>query len=218
MARRGTAPRAKLPSPRITDYRLLITSRSQPAKQYKMTTPIPPGMASPDEVETRLGTLHFSYGCSDKAATEKLYDNLDFQHAVQACLLALPPVNQFASRLALGDIRVGAAVAEAFPGRIHHRAAAGLPGRWSANQSNEVACFGQRNRTGVSIPVRLRSGIRYLAAQVIIVSTIFGTRKSMTEPPRFLPMASMSPDLNLSAAIPIKKGVAAIIPRLGYPR
>jgi hypothetical protein len=33
----------------------------------------------------------------------------------------------------------------------------------------------------------------------------------MTEPPRFLPMASMSPDLNLRAAIPIKKGVAAII-------
>jgi ParB-like chromosome segregation protein Spo0J len=27
---------------------------------------------------------------------------------VQACLLALPPVNQLASRLALGDIRVGA--------------------------------------------------------------------------------------------------------------
>jgi hypothetical protein len=35
----------------------------------------------------------------------------------------------------------------------------------------------------------------------------------MTEPPRFLPMASMSPDLNLSAAIPIKKGVATIIAR-----
>jgi hypothetical protein len=33
----------------------------------------------------------------------------------------------------------------------------------------------------------------------------------MREPPRFLPMASMSPDLNLRAAIPIKKGVAAII-------
>jgi hypothetical protein len=39
-----------------------------------------------------------------------------------------------------------------------------------------------------------RSG--YLAAQVMITSTIFGTRKSMTEPPRFLPMASMSPDSN----------------------
>ena len=49
------------------------------------------------------------------------------------------------SRLALGGIRVGAAVAEEFPGRIHHRAAAGLPGRWGANQSNEVAFSGYRN-------------------------------------------------------------------------
>ena len=53
---------------------------------------------------------------------------------------------------------------------------------------------------------------RYFAAQLIMTSTIFGTKKSITEPPRFLPMASMSPDLNLSAAIPIKNGVAAIIP------
>ena len=60
----------------------------------------------------------------------------------------------------------------------------------------------------ISEPFRRRS---YFAAQVMIVSTIFGTRNSMTEPPRFLPMASMSPLLNLSAAIPIKKGVAAII-------
>ena len=66
------------------------------------------------------------------------------------------------------------------------------------------------NRTGVSILIRVRPEIRYLAAQVMIVSTIFGTRKSMTEPPRFLPMASKSPDLNLRAAIPIKKGLAAI--------
>jgi hypothetical protein len=53
-------------------------------------------------------------------------------------------------------IRVGAAEAEEFPGRIHHRAAAGLPGRWRANQSNEVAFSGQRNRTGVPIPIRVR--------------------------------------------------------------
>jgi len=40
----------------------------------------------------------------------------------------------------------------------------------------------------------------------------------MTEPPRFFPIASMSPDLNFKAAIPIKKGVAAIIsPGLLHP-
>ena len=39
-----------------------------------MTTPIPPGIASPDEVETRLGMLHFSDGGPDKATTETLND------------------------------------------------------------------------------------------------------------------------------------------------
>ena len=38
---------------------------------------------------------------SDDATVEKLYDNLDFQRAVQAYLLAIPAVNQAAMRKAL---------------------------------------------------------------------------------------------------------------------
>ncbi|WP_232105572.1 DUF1254 domain-containing protein [Gimesia panareensis] len=63
-----------------------------------MTTPIPPGIAVPDQVESRLGTLNFMDGVPDKASTQKLYDNLDFQRAVQAYLLALPVVNQASNR------------------------------------------------------------------------------------------------------------------------
>lgn len=59
----------------------------------KMTTQIPAGIASPDKVETRLGTLEFFDGFPDDAAVQKLYDNLDFQRAVQAYLLALAAVN-----------------------------------------------------------------------------------------------------------------------------
>ncbi len=59
----------------------------------KMTTQVPAGIASPDKVETRLGTLEFFDGFPDDASVEKLYDNLDFQRAVQAYLLALAPVN-----------------------------------------------------------------------------------------------------------------------------
>ena len=73
--------------------------------QYKYSTPMPPGIASPDQVETRLGTLHFSSGFPDKATAQKIYDNLDFQHAVQAYLLAIPAVSQAANHnamLALG--------------------------------------------------------------------------------------------------------------------
>lgn len=64
----------------------------------KNTTPIPPGIASPDEVETRLGTLSFFNGFPDDASVHKLYDNLDFQRAVQAYLLALPAVSQVSTR------------------------------------------------------------------------------------------------------------------------
>jgi len=69
--------------------------------QYKYSTPMPPGVAIPDQVETRLGTLRFDNGVPDRATTDKLYDNLDFQRAVQAYLLGLPPVNQLSNRSAI---------------------------------------------------------------------------------------------------------------------
>jgi hypothetical protein len=49
---------------------------------------VPPGTVIPDQVETRLCTLKFFDGFPDHATVEKLYDNLDFQRAVQAYLLA----------------------------------------------------------------------------------------------------------------------------------
>lgn len=71
------------------------------APNYKMTTPMPPGVAAPASVETRLGTLRYTAGFPDEATVAKLYDNLDFQRAVQAYLLGLPAVNQAANRNAI---------------------------------------------------------------------------------------------------------------------
>ena len=70
-----------------------------------MTTPIPPGIECPNTVNTRFGTLNFFDGFPDNASVQKIYDNLDFQRAVQAYLLALPALNQAGMRkgtLALG--------------------------------------------------------------------------------------------------------------------
>jgi hypothetical protein len=64
----------------------------------KMTTEIPPGIESPSKVASRIGTLKFFDGFPDKKTTENLFDNLDFQRAVQAYLLALPPVSMVALR------------------------------------------------------------------------------------------------------------------------
>jgi len=68
--------------------------------QYKYSTPIPPGIASPDKIESRLGTLNFFDGFPDQATAEKLWDNLDFQRSVQAFLLGMPAVSQVANRAA----------------------------------------------------------------------------------------------------------------------
>src|SRR5262245_40931585 len=67
--------------------------KPEPSAQYKYVTAIPPGIAAPDSVETRLGTLQFFDGFPDPATAEKLYDNLDFQRAVQGYLLAMPAVS-----------------------------------------------------------------------------------------------------------------------------
>ncbi|MBP7868195.1 MAG: DUF1254 domain-containing protein [Acidobacteria bacterium] len=76
---------------------LVLPAGAEPPRM-KMTTTLPPGIASPDQVETRLGTLRFFDGFPDDATVSKLYDNLDFQRAVQAYLLGLAPVSQVANR------------------------------------------------------------------------------------------------------------------------
>ena len=67
---------------------------------FKFTTPMPPGVLSPNSVDTRFGNLRLQGGVPDQASTAKIYDNLDYQRAVQAYLLALPVVNQMANRAA----------------------------------------------------------------------------------------------------------------------
>lgn len=54
--------------------------------KMKMTTDIPAGIATPDKLETRLGTLTSFDGVPDAATTQKVYDNLDFQRATHAYL------------------------------------------------------------------------------------------------------------------------------------
>lgn len=68
---------------------------------FKFSTPLPPGIAMTERVDTRLGSLNFFDGFPEKLTVEKLYDNLDFQRAVQAYLLAIPAVSQATNRNAI---------------------------------------------------------------------------------------------------------------------
>ncbi len=68
------------------------------AEIHKMTTPIAPGVAMPDHLETSIGGLNLTDGVPTAEAVAKLYDNLDRSRALQAYLLALPIVNQVGMR------------------------------------------------------------------------------------------------------------------------
>jgi hypothetical protein len=86
-------------TPGVNHAQMLSGAPADPS--YKYSTSMPQGIAIPPTLETRLGTLRFEGGVPDTASTDKLLDNLDFQRAVQAYLLALPPVNQLANRQAM---------------------------------------------------------------------------------------------------------------------
>jgi hypothetical protein len=55
---------------------------------------VPPQVAPyPNSVVTRLGALQFELGCPTPETTQKLFDEMDFQRAVQAYLWAYPAVS-----------------------------------------------------------------------------------------------------------------------------
>lgn len=82
----------------VSHVRAQLLTGPQANPQIKYSTEMPPGVSAPAKVETRLGTLHFFDGFPDQASAEKLYDNLDFQRAVQAYLFAIPAVSQIFNR------------------------------------------------------------------------------------------------------------------------
>src|SRR4030095_12520092 len=48
---------------------------------------------TPDSVKTRVGDLKFARGCPPEKTTRKLFDEMDYQRAVQAYLWAYPAVS-----------------------------------------------------------------------------------------------------------------------------
>jgi hypothetical protein len=47
------------------------------AQPFKMTTPIAPGLATPDRLETSIGTMNLTDGVPTPDTIEKIYDNLE---------------------------------------------------------------------------------------------------------------------------------------------
>jgi hypothetical protein len=59
-------------------------------KKYKMTTEVPENVLIPARAETRLGTLEFFDGVPTAESAEKVWNQLDFQRAVECMILTTP--------------------------------------------------------------------------------------------------------------------------------
>ena len=82
----------------------VASARAQNTPGYNH--PIPPQIMTPDNVETRIGTLKFFDGFPDKETTQKAYDNLDFMRGVEAFLNFVPAASVEALRR--GNVELGA--------------------------------------------------------------------------------------------------------------
>lgn len=58
--------------------------------KMKMTTEVPPGIATPDKLETSIGKLTAFDGVPDAKTTQVVYDNLDLNRATEAFLNCIP--------------------------------------------------------------------------------------------------------------------------------
>src|SRR5436190_1132597 len=67
--------------------------------QVRTNSPI----TTPDKLQTRLGTLQFTDGAPSPDTVEKIYDNLDFMHGVEAFLNAYQGASTSAIRKGFND-------------------------------------------------------------------------------------------------------------------
>ena len=74
---------------------LASIATAQPPKM-KMSTEVPPGVATPDRLETSIGTLVSVDGVPDAETTQKVYDQLDLNRATEAFLNGLPIASMYA--------------------------------------------------------------------------------------------------------------------------
>lgn len=86
---------------------VMLGACSGPARQpssYKMSTPIPPQILTPDTVETRIGTLKFFDGVPTPETAAKTFDNLDFLRGVEAFLNGIPGASMASIRAGLREV------------------------------------------------------------------------------------------------------------------
>ena len=67
-----------------------ISALAMSPSKMKMTTRIPQEITIADKVETSVGTLTFEDGFPTEETAQKIYDQLDFQRAVESVMMTTP--------------------------------------------------------------------------------------------------------------------------------
>ena len=80
----------------------LVAAASEPTPGYNNR--IPESIMTPDEVETRIGTLEFFDGLPSEKTVELAYDNLDFMRGVEVFLNFIPATSIEAVRLGMREL------------------------------------------------------------------------------------------------------------------
>ena len=73
-------------------------------RTYRLTTPIPPEILTPDSVETRIGHLDFTDGVPTEETARRVYDQIDFGRGVEAFLSGIPGASMVAIRAGLREV------------------------------------------------------------------------------------------------------------------
>ena len=80
-----------------------VVTAGQPSAM-KMTTEIPEAITIADKVKTRIGTLTFDDGYPTEETAQKIYDQLDFQRAVEAIMMTTPGASIHAFAKAIREL------------------------------------------------------------------------------------------------------------------
>lgn len=85
---------------------LLAVATAAPVLAQDDNTPIPPSIKTPDRVESRLGPLEFKDGFPVGDTAQKLRDELDYIHGVEAFMNSIQGVSLYALREGFAEVGV----------------------------------------------------------------------------------------------------------------
>ncbi len=83
---------------------LNIAPASAAPPTMKMTTPVPPGITTPDTVETSIGTLQSFDGVPTRETAQKVFDHLDLVRAINAYLSGIQVASMEGLRLGYAEV------------------------------------------------------------------------------------------------------------------